>query len=203
MGTRPGYSRRGNQFSGVAVGGRPYELAFDSELGHLYVVVKPTLQDEFTESKILTLDAATGKFLGVPIEVGTKVNSLHVNPRTHEIYAAAADDNRVSVVSPETWTVDEKIDFTELGVTSGYGTGEANLAVVTGNSTGDVAYVSHPYKERSRVSQLHRTGPTPAITPCSPPARTRNHQSMPTAQAGTDRNNPRMWQSTNRLAPST
>lgn len=155
-------------FQGVAVGGRPYELAYDSELGHLYVVVKPTLQDEFTESKILTLDAATGKFLGTPIEVGTKVNSLHVNPRTHEIYAAAADDNRVSVVSPETWTVAEKIDFTELGVTSGYGTGEANLAVVTGNSTGDVAYVSHPYKERSRVSQLHRTGPTPAITPLQP-----------------------------------
>ncbi|WP_455005933.1 Rib/alpha-like domain-containing protein [Corynebacterium propinquum] len=152
-------------FHGAAVGGRPYELAYDSELGHLYVVVKPTLQDDFTESKILTLDAATGKFLGTPIEVGTKVNSLHVNPRTHEIYVAAADDNRISVVSPETWTVVEKIDFTQLGVTSGYGAGEANLAVVTGNSTGDVAYASHPYKERSRVSQLHRTGPTPAITP--------------------------------------
>lgn len=155
-------------FHGAAVGGRPYELAYDSELGHLYVVVKPTLQDDFTESKVLTLDAATGKFLGTPIEVGTKVNSLHVNPGTHEIYAAAADDNRISVVSPETWTVVEKIDFTQLGVTSGYGAGEANLAVVTGNSTGDVAYASHPYKEQSRVSQLHRTGPTPAITPLQP-----------------------------------
>ena len=155
-------------FHGAAVGGRPYELAYDSELGHLYVVVKPTLQDDFTESKVLTLVAATGKFLGTPIEVGTKVNSLHVNPRTHEIYAAAADDNRISVVSPETWTVVEKIDFTQLGVTSGYGAGEANLAVVTGNSTGDIAYASHPYKEQSRVSQLHRTGPTPAITPLQP-----------------------------------
>lgn len=155
-------------FHGAAVGGRPYELAYDSELGHLYVVVKPTLHDDFTESKVLTLDAATGKFLGTPIEVGTKVNSLHVNPRTHEIYAAAADDNRISVVSPETWTVVEKIDFTQLGVTSGYGAGEANLAVVTGNSTGDIAYASHPYKEQSRVSQLHRTGPTPAITPLQP-----------------------------------
>jgi LPXTG-motif cell wall-anchored protein len=147
---------------GGALGGRPSLLALDPELGHLYVSVSPRLADDWVEDRLVVIDPATGKHLGNPISTGERVYDLAVNPRTHEVISSAGFDNALAVVSPETWDVSQTLDFTELGVTDGTGTANADLWALAVASAGDSVYVTHPYSDRTSV--VERTGEAPPVT---------------------------------------
>ncbi|MFZ4893929.1 hypothetical protein ACL9RL_05725 [Plantibacter sp. Mn2098] len=148
---------------GAEIGGGPQTLAIDEALGHLYVGVDPSFMDDWYDTKLLTIDTTTAKFRGTAIDLGDTTRQLAVNDVTHEVYASNGFDNALSVVSPNTWTAAEKIDFSALGITNGTGAGSADIWGLAVNGAGDRAFVSHPYS--GRVSVIARTGAIAPVTP--------------------------------------
>ena len=152
------------QYSGVAMGGRPTNLAVDESLGYLYVGVAPALADAWDNTQLVVIDTTTMLHLGSPIDLGDTTREIAVNKLTHEVYAANGFSNTFSVVSPTSWSVTNTIDFTAEGVTDGTGTAEANVWALATDDTGTNTYVSHPYGT-SRISVITRAGDFGAVTP--------------------------------------
>lgn len=148
---------------GAPLGGRAKSLALDEGLGHLYLGVDPTFADDWDDTKLLILDTTTARYLGSPIELGDTTRELAVNPTSHEVYAANGFSNTFSVVSPDTWSVTETIDFTALGITGGTGTANADTWALATDASGERSFVSHPYGT-ARVSTITRTGAVPTVT---------------------------------------
>ncbi|MEV8339192.1 LPXTG cell wall anchor domain-containing protein [Leucobacter sp. NPDC077196] len=147
---------------GEPVGGRAAALAMDEGLGELHIAVSPTLTDSWDRSKVVSLRVADGRFVGSPIEVGENVYEMEVNPKTHEVFTTNGFSNSVSVISPDTWTAQQAIDFTAAGVTDGTGSGYADTWGLDVNADGSRVYVSHPYSDR--LSGLSRSGDLPVPT---------------------------------------
>lgn len=147
---------------GQPLGGRPSVLAVDERLGHLYAAVAPTLSDKWKNNKLVTIDTASAKYLGAPIEVGDTVRSVAVNSITHELYALNGFSNTLSVITPAAWAVSQTVDFTALGITAGTGSTAANVWAMGVDAKGSEIYITHPYGT-ARMSVIERTGPAPAI----------------------------------------
>ncbi|SDQ12284.1 hypothetical protein [Leucobacter chromiiresistens] len=153
---------------GAPVGGRAAALAMDEGLGELHIAVSPTLTDSWERSKVVSLRVADGRFVGSPIEVGENVYEMEVDPTTHEVFTTDGFSNAVSVISPDTWTAQQAVDFTAAGVTGGTGSGNADTWGLGIGAGGSRIFVTHPYTDR--LSELVRTGdivePTQrAVTP--------------------------------------
>ncbi|RLP69005.1 hypothetical protein D9V30_09035 [Mycetocola reblochoni] len=155
------------EYDGEALGGRAAALAVDEELGHLYAAVAPTLSDDWTDNRLITIDTATGRHLGSPIELGDTTRELAVNPVTHEIAATNGFSNTLSVVSPNSWSVSDTVDFSAEGVTSGTGAASADVWALSTAASGTRLFVSHPYGT-SRVSIVDRVGSVDEVTELTP-----------------------------------
>ncbi|WP_198008409.1 HtaA domain-containing protein [Leucobacter salsicius] len=156
------------EFDGEALGGRPSLLALDETLGELHVGVLPTISDDWENTRVVSLRVADRAYVGAPIEVGENSYEMLVNPATHEVVTTDGFSNMVSVISPDTWTATTAVDFTAAGVTSGTGSGEANLWGLGASADGTHLYVSHPYT--SQLSDITRSGdrPTPTVRDIAP-----------------------------------
>ena len=144
-------------YDGEALGGRPSTLALDESLGTLYVGVNPRLQDDWAETKLISIDTATALHIGSPIVLGDTTRELAVDETTHEVYAANGFSNSLSVVDPATWTVGSTVDFSALGITEGTGTANADVWALAVSEANDRVLVSHPYGT-ARVSIIDRAG---------------------------------------------
>lgn len=165
-------------FEGTAIGGRPTSLELDPQHHKLYILMRSTLADQWQQDRILTFDTNLRLFVGETfLTAGTNVYDLSVNPQTGELYTSNGHDNTVSMISPDTWQERVIVDFNQAGVTAGTGAGEANTWGLAANAAGTKLYVSHPFKDNSRVSVLQRSGAeplflerpaTPGQTPAEP-----------------------------------
>lgn len=144
------------QIDGAAVGGRPALVAVDPTAGATYVVLTPTSADEWTEAKLLVIDSATGAIKGSPINVGAGARGIAVNPTTHEVVVAAADENSLVIVDPTNWTT-SKLDLTAAGLTQGSGSASADLGALAFDASGQNLIVTLPYQGNGALARITLT----------------------------------------------
>lgn len=155
---------------GTAKAGRPNHLALDARHNSLYVTVDPKLGETWKNSKLVTVNTNTLQVIGTAVDLGDTTREVAVDPLSSEIYATNGNDNTLTVVSPETWSISDTVDFNAAGVTQGTGTGWSNVWGIAIDANRRALYVSHPYTSSSAsvdgssaVSKIVRTGATPTF----------------------------------------
>lgn len=153
------------EIDGAEIGGRPQLLAYDHNLGLLHISMRARLSENWTNDRVISFDVFERKLLTDRfVEVGANPYEMVVHPLTSEIYTSNGHSNSVSVISPATWQATDAVNFNEIGITEGTGSGNANTWDIAFSGDGDTAYVSHPYKT-AKITVHKRQGETPKVTP--------------------------------------